>query len=504
MEKDLQRLLLAAKKLSLVLDLDQTVLHATKDEFINDLLEGRPELSGQIHPITVAGERYFIKLRPHLQEFLTRMSHLFEMHVYTMGTRDYAQAVVKLFDPQKHLFYDRILTRDDARATIAGVHADGLSGEQHRKNLKRLFPTDDSTVLIVDDRADVWEYSRNLVPVPPCTQRRDPVGADIFVDTFFVGVGDINRTSVPSPPRFLLSETEEARPESAEPDGETKSELSLPSLKEEEQPSSPLGIQNHVKEIIKDDVDEELPLIADILDKVHETFFSRLANSGPGFAMPDVKEILEARKRTVLSGVNLAFSGIIPTGMPPERFELWRLATMFGASCSPTVRPGHTTHLITFRTDTDKVLQAIEAGNISIMRPDWLLRCFREWKRAPEKEHHLANLPLPSPFHGSGPGTLDPDDLLAMNRELAELDDGNDSDDSTGDADEDGPPRSQSTDQMEGTNGDIYTHNNNYDSYDESEPQPKRRQLDSSDLPDDAELESDDDSFVKKLEQDLL
>lgn len=173
MEKDLQRLLLDAKKLSLVLDLDQTVLHATKDESINSLLEGKLELSRQIYSITVAGERYFIKLRPHLEEFLAQMSRLFEMHVYTMGTRDYAQAVVKLFDPHRHLFYDRILTRDDVRATITGVDAEGLSGDQHRKNLKRLFPTDDSTVLIVDDRADVWEYSRNLVPVPPCTNRRD-------------------------------------------------------------------------------------------------------------------------------------------------------------------------------------------------------------------------------------------------------------------------------------------------------------------------------------------
>lgn len=162
--------MLAAKKLSLVLDLDQTVLHATKDESISHLLEARPELSGQIHPITVAGERYFIKLRPHLEEFLVQLSRLFELHVYTMGTREYARAVIKLFDPHGHLFYDRILTRDDARATIIGTEAEGAAGEQHRKSLKRLFPTDDSTVLVVDDRADVWEYSRNLVPVPPCME----------------------------------------------------------------------------------------------------------------------------------------------------------------------------------------------------------------------------------------------------------------------------------------------------------------------------------------------
>ena len=49
---------------------------------------------------------------------------------------------------------------------------------ENRKQLKRIFPCDDRTVLVIDDRSDVWQYSRNLVPVSPYS--------------FFIGIGDVN------------------------------------------------------------------------------------------------------------------------------------------------------------------------------------------------------------------------------------------------------------------------------------------------------------------------
>lgn len=36
------------------------------------------------------------------------------------------------------------------------------------KNLARLFPSDQSMVVIIDDRADVWSDAPNLVKVIPC------------------------------------------------------------------------------------------------------------------------------------------------------------------------------------------------------------------------------------------------------------------------------------------------------------------------------------------------
>lgn len=87
------------------------------------------------------------------------------MHIYTMGTRSYADAVVKVIDPDGRLFQDRILSRDE-------------NGSATRKRLERLFPFDQSRVVVLDDRADVWDYSENLIQIKPYE--------------YFIGIGDIN------------------------------------------------------------------------------------------------------------------------------------------------------------------------------------------------------------------------------------------------------------------------------------------------------------------------
>ena len=52
--------------------------------------------------------------RPGLQKFLDTMSEFYEMHVYTMGTRTYADAICRVIDPEGKIFGDRILSRDES------------------------------------------------------------------------------------------------------------------------------------------------------------------------------------------------------------------------------------------------------------------------------------------------------------------------------------------------------------------------------------------------------
>lgn len=52
--------------------------------------------------------------RPGLSEFLEQVSKLYELHIYTMGTRHYAEAVAREIDPEDKLFRDRILSRDES------------------------------------------------------------------------------------------------------------------------------------------------------------------------------------------------------------------------------------------------------------------------------------------------------------------------------------------------------------------------------------------------------
>ena len=99
-----------------------------------------------------------LECRPGLSGFLQKMSEMFELHVYTAGTRTYANAICSCIDPTGKLFSERILSRNE-------------SGSASTKSLKRLFPTDESMVVVIDDRWEVWAHGKNLVKVIPCEFR---------------------------------------------------------------------------------------------------------------------------------------------------------------------------------------------------------------------------------------------------------------------------------------------------------------------------------------------
>ena len=183
-EDEAKRRLLASKKLSLVVDLDQTIIHATVDPTVADwqkdvdnpnhdaVKEVRAFLLKDDGPSN-RGCWYYVKLRPGLEEFLDKVSKIYELHIYTMGTRQYAKNIADIIDPDHKVFGDRILSRDE-------------SGSMTAKNLQRLFPVDTKMVVIIDDRGDVWKWSPNLIKVTPYD--------------FFVGIGDINSSFLPKKP----------------------------------------------------------------------------------------------------------------------------------------------------------------------------------------------------------------------------------------------------------------------------------------------------------------
>jgi RNA polymerase II subunit A-like phosphatase len=126
------------------------------------------------------------------------MSKLYEMHIYTMGTRTYAEAVVNEIDPKGELFNDRILSRDD-------------SGSMTQKRLERLFPSNTSKVVILDDRADVWSFSPNLIQIKPYE--------------YFVGIGDINSPFLPKGKKEAISTSEQVKSDADDVDLNTKDKV---------------------------------------------------------------------------------------------------------------------------------------------------------------------------------------------------------------------------------------------------------------------------------------
>ncbi|SGY78637.1 BQ5605_C008g04904 [Microbotryum silenes-dioicae] len=236
--------LLSAKKLSLIVDLDQTIVHATVDPTVgewladsdnpnHEALDGvksfrlgmtsgdqsvddgciyyvkkrsvsqsvfKKQVEMLSNHVVPSCALYHTSCRPGLDQFLADLAEIYEMHVYTMGTRAYAIEVCNVIDPDGRLFGGRILSRDE-------------SGSLTRKSLQRLFPCDDHMVVIIDDRADVWDGVPNLVKVIPCacynygihSRTIDPLTPLPTVlwfstDEFFVGIGDINSAFLPPNP----------------------------------------------------------------------------------------------------------------------------------------------------------------------------------------------------------------------------------------------------------------------------------------------------------------
>jgi TFIIF-interacting CTD phosphatase-like protein len=97
--------LLKQKKLSLVLDLDHTLVHATYDARARAHLLRRDDVRTVVLPIfeniTHPSQRqawtwHYIKLRPHVKEFLESVMPMYEIGVYTAGTRQYAEQITMI------------------------------------------------------------------------------------------------------------------------------------------------------------------------------------------------------------------------------------------------------------------------------------------------------------------------------------------------------------------------------------------------------------------------
>ena len=186
------------RKLSLILDLDQTLVHAMKlSELFADMLSPvrvltEPEqfmlsqFIGTDNPKLIEGftsriqfsanslvapadgeprqllvtrldnEMYLIKLRPGLRQFLKELAVLYELHIYTKANRNYLNFLINELDPLGKLFTSAV-ARDDSPDLDTDL-----------KILNRVCCRDMKEVIVFDDRVDVWnETPNNVVRAEP-------------------------------------------------------------------------------------------------------------------------------------------------------------------------------------------------------------------------------------------------------------------------------------------------------------------------------------------------
>lgn len=94
--------LVVQKRLILLLDLDNTVVHSIQvsKEYMEEFVNSKKE--EDVYGFELEnGTCMLTKLRPHFWEFYSKISSLFEIYIYTFGTRAYAERVLKLVDPEE-------------------------------------------------------------------------------------------------------------------------------------------------------------------------------------------------------------------------------------------------------------------------------------------------------------------------------------------------------------------------------------------------------------------
>ncbi|EJD33619.1 HAD-like protein, partial [Auricularia subglabra TFB-10046 SS5] len=146
-ERERERLL-GCRKLSLVVDLDNTIVHTI-------VVRTDDERMARMQDHNHGSTTFTGSCRPGLRAFLQTISEKYEPTVYTMGTRGYAEKVCAAVDGDERVFGGRIFSRDENEGNST-------------KSLSRLFPPcDKSMTAIIDDSRKVWEDKKNIVSVQP-------------------------------------------------------------------------------------------------------------------------------------------------------------------------------------------------------------------------------------------------------------------------------------------------------------------------------------------------
>ncbi|KAL4443813.1 hypothetical protein ABPG75_011550 [Micractinium tetrahymenae] len=90
-----------SKQKTLVLDLDETLVHSTLDGYCRPDFTFPVEVGSMTHMVSV-------RQRPHLHTFLERVAQLYEVVVFTASQRVYAEQLLNIVDPQRRLVRHRV------------------------------------------------------------------------------------------------------------------------------------------------------------------------------------------------------------------------------------------------------------------------------------------------------------------------------------------------------------------------------------------------------------
>lgn len=324
MEAETVQSLTVARKCVLVLDIDHTLVHVTDKNL------GQVDKVRELTEILAAGEA-------------VNESEIYRFNdgrsVFHMKIRPGAMTFLSNATDRFQLYVYTHGTLEYASVVLQALDPVGaLFGSPPRliaregqrlehKSLKKIFPTEHKLVLILDDRSDVWgEAEDNLVQVTPY---------------LFFHDGDRSRIGL---------------------------ESSCP-------PYKPLGWDS-------DALDRQLAVLRPVLDNlVAVTYFSAEGDDA------DVRIHLRELRESVLQGMKIATSGLIPTTDPdPLSHPISVLLRNLGAIAA---LDDDVDVLVSASAETRRARE-LSARGVPIVHPWYLLHAQATLKR-PQLEHFLLN-----------------------------------------------------------------------------------------------------------------
>lgn len=105
-----------ALRLQLVLDIDQTLLHAAEAPTGSEAQPPDGVHSFLLPKVNGAGtSRYHVRTRHGLHSFLRELKEFADVHIYTMASKSYTREVLNAIDPEIKLVAGRVFCREDGQ-----------------------------------------------------------------------------------------------------------------------------------------------------------------------------------------------------------------------------------------------------------------------------------------------------------------------------------------------------------------------------------------------------